>query len=262
MNELQVINQEITYNKEQVQLIKDIYAKKATNSELELLFYMSKKYGLDILTKQIWCVKFGEAVAQIYAGRDGFLEIGHRSRQFNGMDTKTVKINEPFSVNYVAWENNKKVNKVFESEFQYVSTCTVFRKDMDNPISVEVYEEEYSTGQNLWQTKRRTMIAKVAESQCLRKAFSISGMYAEEEIYRDEVIDQRIIEEIVDIQNVGSNVIDENKVQAIKTIAQRKGIKEKTICDAYQIDSFTQMTVAEWTEAVTKLESKPDFNES
>jgi hypothetical protein len=50
----------------------------------------------------------------------------------------------------------------------------VWRKDMSHPFEVRVYASEYSTGKNLWKDKPRTMIQKVAEAQCLRRAFSIS----------------------------------------------------------------------------------------
>jgi phage recombination protein Bet len=251
----------ISYNKEQLSLIKEMYAKKATDTELQLLLYMSNRYGLDILTKQIWCVKFGDAAAQIYAGRDGFLEVGHRSNQFDGMETKIKRIDEPISIEYSAWENRVKVNKTFKSDYQFVATCTVYRKDMEHPIEVEVYEEEYSTGQSLWQTKRRTMIGKVAESQALRKAFSISGLYAEEEIYQEKVeIDENkpTTEEVVEADVIINSVIDKNKVDAIIALAKRKGINQKSICTKFKLNSFEEMTIVEWSSAMDNLNLRPD----
>lgn len=263
MNELAIQSQSlITYDKDQINLIKSMYAKKSTDDELKLLMYMSNKYGLDILTKQIWCIKFGEAAAQIYAGRDGFLEVGHRSGKFDGIETKITKIDEPFSIQYSAWENKVKVNKTFKSEHQFVATCTVYRKDIEHPIVVEVYEEEYSTGQSLWQSKRRTMIGKVAESQALRKAFSISGLYAEEEINTAEKVEinenKPTTEEFVEADVITHSIIDKVKIITITAVALRKGIKEKNICDAYKIDRFEQMTYNDWKAAMDRLELRPD----
>jgi len=251
MNELTVQNHEVAeYNDEQVKLIKDMYAKKATDNELKLLMYMSSKYSLDILTKQIWCVKFGEAAAQIYAGRDGFLEVGHRSGQFNGMETKTVKINEPISIGFTGWVNGKKQTNTFKSDFQFVSTCTVFRKDMDHPIEVEVYEEEYSTGQNLWATKRRTMTAKVAESQCLRKAFSISGLYSPEEIYQGEVIhNTEIIEDApIDVK------IDNTKVEFIKSMIVKSATKEESFLKWAKVEKVEDILMTDFKVKADMLE--------
>jgi hypothetical protein len=63
-----------------------------------------------------------------------------------------------------------------------VGWCRVYRKDMSRPFEVEVSLSEYSTGKNLWQTKPKTMIVKVAEAHALRRAFSISGLYSPEEV--------------------------------------------------------------------------------
>jgi phage recombination protein Bet len=146
------------YTDKQVQLIHDTYAKNTTKEEFELFMYTAGKYGLDPLLKQIWCVKFKDSPAQIYAGRDGFLEIAHTraNNQFNG----------------------------FESGMKDTKTAyaKVYRKDMEHPFYVEVDMAEYSTNMALWKTKPNTMLKKVAESQCLRKAFSVSGIYSPEEM--------------------------------------------------------------------------------
>ncbi|MEN6291476.1 MAG: RecT family recombinase [Methanobacterium sp.] len=154
------------YDNNQIQLIKDMYAKNTTKDEFELFMYTAGKYGLDPLIKQIWCVKFGTGAAQIYAGRDGFLEIAHRDGKFNGMESGMKDDHTAFA--------------------------KVYRKDMEHPFYVEVDMAEYSTGQSLWKTKPKTMLIKVAESQALRKAFSISGLYAPEEMSQWEADSQGI----------------------------------------------------------------------
>jgi hypothetical protein len=56
-------------------------------------------------------------------------------------------------------------------------------------FKAKVYFNEYSTNRNLWVTKPRTMIAKVAEMHALRKACpeELAQNYVEEEIERDTV---------------------------------------------------------------------------
>lgn len=149
------------FNPEQVALIKAKVAPNATQTEFELLMYMANKYQLDPLIKQIWLVKFGDSPAQIYAGRDGYLEIAHRSGQFDGMETK------------VQYDKDGKIAS---------ATCEVWRKDMTHSIKSEVLFKEYSTGKSLWTSKPAVMLGKVAESVALRKAFSVSGMYSPEEM--------------------------------------------------------------------------------
>jgi hypothetical protein len=58
---------------------------------------------------------------------------------------------------------------------------------IDHPFEVEVWEEEYSTGRDLWASKPRTQIQKVAEAQALRRGVSISGLYEPSEIDEGDV---------------------------------------------------------------------------
>jgi len=147
------------YDPQQIQLIRDMCAKDCTDNEFLLLMQLAKTYQLDPFAKQIWAVKYGNNPAAIFCGRDGFLAIAHRSGKFDGMESGTRKDGDDL----IGW-------------------CRVYRKDMSRPFEVEVSLSEYSTGKNLWQTKPKTMIVKVAESHALRRAFGISGLYAPEEI--------------------------------------------------------------------------------
>lgn len=146
-------------NPEKVRLIKDMVARGCTDDEFEIFAHQSIIHGLDPLRGQIYVVKYGGAPAKIFTGRDGYLEIAHRSGVFDGMESGT-RVDEKGDL--VGW-------------------CKVFRKDMSHPFSIEVYYKEYSTGKNLWTSKPRVMIQKVAESSALRRAFSISGIYTPEE---------------------------------------------------------------------------------
>jgi hypothetical protein len=76
-----------------------------------------------------------------------------------------------------------------------------------------VWEEEYSTGIDNWDRKRRTMISKVAESQCLRKAFSISGIYAPEETGEDghQGPDIQVVETVAATQSVPTVEISDDE---------------------------------------------------
>jgi phage recombination protein Bet len=147
------------YSADELQLIRDVCARDCTETEFRLLIQLAKTYRLDPFSRQIWAVKYGSNPAQIFCGRDGYLAIAHRSGQFDGMESGT----RTEGGELVGW-------------------CRVYRRDMSHPFEVEVYASEYSTGRNLWKDKPRTMIQKVAEAQCLRRAFSISGLYSPEEI--------------------------------------------------------------------------------
>ena len=161
------------YSQQQIQLIRDMCARDCTDNEFLLLMQLAKTYQLDPFAKQIWAVKYGNNPAAIFCGRDGFLAIAHRSGKFDGMESGTRKDGDDL----VGWGR-------------------VYRKDMSRPFEVEVSLSEYSTGKNLWQTKPKTMIIKVAESHALRRAFGISGLYSPEEIDTGDRPEPRLVTEV------------------------------------------------------------------
>jgi phage recombination protein Bet len=147
-----------TLDQDKVVLIRDTVARGCSSNEFSLLMHLASCYGLDPLKREIWAVKYGSAPAQIFCGRDGYLAIAHRSGQFDGMESGTRMDGDEL----VGW-------------------AKVYRKDMSHSFYVEVFLKEYNTGKSLWLSKPRVMIVKCAESQCLRRAFSISGIYSPEE---------------------------------------------------------------------------------
>jgi phage recombination protein Bet len=141
---------------EDIDLIKKTVAAGASESEFRLFMYIAQRYTLDPLVKQIWLIKYGNSPAAIFTSRDGFLSIAHRSGQFDGMETTAVRNDKGQVIGAI---------------------CKVWRRDMSHPFSVEVSRQEYDTSKGNWQKMPETMIKKVAESQCLRRAFDISGLY-------------------------------------------------------------------------------------
>ena len=135
------------FNESQIALIRNKFAPNCTPTEFELLLYVADKYKLDPLVRQIWAVKYKDAPAAILCGRDGFLEIAHRSGHFNGMESGTR-----------------------EENGEIIGWCKVWRMDMEHAFYIEVYLKEYqkpvpfSGKPGLWQTMPRVMIQKVAES--------------------------------------------------------------------------------------------------
>jgi phage recombination protein Bet len=169
-----VLRTPATYDREKLQLIRDMCAKGATDNEFLVMMELANRYQLDPFARQIWLVKYGDSPAQIFCGRDGYLAIAHRSGVFDGMDAGADK----------------------DAEGQLYGWCKVWRKDMSHPFEVRVYASEYSTGKNLWKDKPRTMIQKVAEAQCLRRAFSISGLYSPEEFDTGDRPEPRYVSEV------------------------------------------------------------------
>lgn len=145
-----------TVQEKDYDFIRRNFAKGSSDDDFKLFIELANRYELDPMLKQIWYVKYGNSPAQVFAGRDGFLDIAHRSGQFDGMHTTL--------------DRDDKGNIVS-------ATCEIWRKDSSHSFICTALMDEYNTHKSLWYTKPGTMIIKVAESQCLRKAFSISGLY-------------------------------------------------------------------------------------
>ena len=164
----------VTNWEEQLTLVKTISAKNCTDVEFRLFCITAKQYGLNPLKKEIWAVKYGYSPANIMVGRDGYLTIAHKSGQFNGMKTE-----------YFSSKFDKELDKIKTHEQRAndsYAECTVYRKDMEHPITVRAYYKEYFNEKSpVWKDKPITMICKVAESQALRKAFNVSGVYDPDE---------------------------------------------------------------------------------
>jgi phage recombination protein Bet len=154
------------FSTKQLDLIKNLFAKGCTEDEFALFVTLARTYHLDPFKNQIWCVKYGPGQARVFTGRDGFLEIAHRSGQFDGMESG--------------------VRDKIGEEGKIIGWARVHRKDMSHPFYVEVDLDEYRKETPAWKDMPRTMIQKVAESQALRKAFSASGLYSPEEFGEEE----------------------------------------------------------------------------
>lgn len=99
-----------------------------------------------------------------------------------------------------------------ETEKLIGAWCTVYRKDWENPVSVEVNLDEYigrkkdGTVNANWTNKPVTMVTKVAKAQALREAFieELEGMYEQEEVNvnLNDISEAEIItDDIEDIQD-------------------------------------------------------------
>jgi len=175
----------------QLALVKSIVAKDCSDDEFLYLIHQAKSYGLNPLRKEIWAVKFAGRPALVFAGRDGYLSIAHKSGKFGSMKTtfefpKENNIGIPIS-----------------------ATCLVFRKDYNLPFECTVFFNEYNSSSNpLWKKMPCVMLGKVAESSCLRRAFNISGLYDPSEMDNSGLIhasnnssNKEIVIEKVDVIN-------------------------------------------------------------
>lgn len=141
--------------------------KQFTENEKNQFFDICCAFKLNPIKKEVYGVKYGNNF-NIIVGYETYLKRAQRTGLLDGFNTTTVK-------------DGNDVKAV----------CTIYRKDWTHPFIHEVYLSEYDTGKSLWQTKKITMIKKVAEAQAFRKCFTdeLGGMpYTSEELPLEENI--------------------------------------------------------------------------
>ena len=124
--------------------------------------------GLNPFLREIYAVtykdKYGNVQASVITGYEVYIK--------RAMRTGLVQ-------NWKAWtEGNKKDGTL-------KGCIKIKRADWTEPFYMEVYFDEYDTGRNLWITKPRTMIEKVAIAQGFRRCFpeEMGGMpYTKDEM--------------------------------------------------------------------------------
>lgn len=176
----------IDFDKGQMAVIESqFFPQGASKAEQAYCFTVARELCLNPITKEIFFVNRRQRVGDKWVnkvepmvGRDGFLSIAHRTNQFAGMETTTVIKEVP----------QLEVGGLWRLKQQLVAECSVWRKDSSKPFTVQVSYNEYcqrtteGAPTKFWAEKPETMLKKVAESQALRKAFNIHGVYSPEEL--------------------------------------------------------------------------------
>jgi len=148
---------------EEQKLIRNSFAREATDAEFSVLMKVAILRNLNPLLKQIYFVKM-KGVWTFQVSIDGLRALAQRTGQYGGQD-------EPVFA--------------YDDKGQLLSCkVAVYRKDWLKPAVGVAFFKEFSSGQNLWVSKPHVMISKVAEAIALRKAFpeDLSGLYGEEEM--------------------------------------------------------------------------------
>ena len=182
------------------------FPQSATVADMQYCIGVAKAFNLNPILKQIYFVPRrsnvnGQWIEKVepLAGRDSFLTLAHRTGKFAGIESK-VEIKETPIMIDGKWTRQNDL----------VATATVYRKDTERPFIVSVnYREYVQTNKDgkptqFWASKPETMLKKVAESQVLRKAFDITGLYAEEE-YEERYINSDRKAESTSLKQSSSN---------------------------------------------------------
>lgn len=174
----------ISFSPDQIDLLKRTVCKGASDDELKLFMNVAGRSGLDPFSKQIHAVKRWDSSQQrevmaIQTGIDGFRLIAQRSGKYRGQLG-------PF------WcgKDGKWMDVWVSDENPVAAKVAVIHADFAEPLwAVARWATYYQSKKDgtptmMWAKMPDLMLAKVAESLALRKAFpaELSGLFTSEEM--------------------------------------------------------------------------------
>lgn len=174
----------LTYNQQQRQLIKDSYAKGATDQEFALFIEIAQRKGLDVFSRQVhmvkrWDTSLQREVMEAQTGIDGYRLMAERSKKYEGQFG-------PF------WcDADGEWKDVWLSDKPPVAAKVgILKAGCREPFwAVALYREYVQKKKDgnpnaIWSKMPANQLAKCAESLALRKAFpsELAGIYTQEEM--------------------------------------------------------------------------------
>ncbi len=166
----------------------------ASDSELAAYLIVANRYRLDPLTRQIHAFWDANRGIVPIVGIDGWAAIVNREPQFDGVDFE----------------------ERCDADGRIVSVrCTIYRRDLHHPISITEYLRECYRNTPPWNQMPARMLRHKAFIQAARLAFSISGIYDEDEA-RDIVTEaprESTIEQSAEIEPKTKRIAEKLKKQ-------------------------------------------------
>jgi phage recombination protein Bet len=188
---LDEMHQVVGWTPEQIKAIKHTVAKGVTDAELLTFLCTARKWGLDPLTRQIYCIKRrGDDAAIIQTSIDGLRLIAEQTEKYAG------QLGPWWCSKDGEWRKDGAWRDVwFHDEPPMAAKVGVIRKNFDEPIYAVAKYSSYV--QLIWDTETGTMrpnamwskmpdvmLARCAEALAFRKAFPkvLYGIYTDDEM--------------------------------------------------------------------------------
>lgn len=157
-----------------------------TDEEIMYFMKLCKARNLNPFVRDAYLIKYSDKdAATIVVAKDAIEKRAIQHPKYNGKEVGLYVIKKETG------DLEKRNGTIYLKEKEEIAGawCTVYRKDWDNPVTVEVNFDEYvgrkkdGTANINWANRPVTMITKVAKAQALREAFieELSGMYEAEE---------------------------------------------------------------------------------
>lgn len=148
-----------------------------SDQEVEMFLQLCRYQGLNPFLRDAYLIKYGNSPATVVVGKDVHMKRAAKHPDFAGLQAGVViKADQGIE--------RREGSLVLDDEVLVGGWAKVLRKNLVEPIFAEVALSEYDQKQALWNSKKGTMIRKVALAHALREAFpeDLQGLYAQEEM--------------------------------------------------------------------------------
>ncbi|HEY3526294.1 MAG TPA: phage recombination protein Bet [Nitrososphaeraceae archaeon] len=173
------------FTPEQIETIKSIYCKGASDDEFKVFLYTCQRTGLDPFARQVYYIKRGNQMT-IQTSIDGYRLVADRTGRYApGQEPSFVHDAHGKLLSATAY-----IKKRTSDGTWHIVPATAHFEEY-----VQVFQGKPS---GLWQKMPRTMLAKCAEALAIRKAFpaELSGIYTKEEMDQADSVEVEVVKSI------------------------------------------------------------------
>ncbi len=222
----------IAFSQKQLDILKNSICKGISNEEFEIFLMACKKTQLDPFMKQIYAVQrknkrpdgsWGQTMT-IQTGIDGYRLIAERT----GCYAPGQEPSYSFDSNGNLQSATAYVKKQTKDGTWHVVSSSAYVDEYMQTFTDKQTGEKKPTG--MWVNMPKTMLAKCAESQALRKAFpfEMSGVYTKEEMQQAEEL-KISLEQACELEMIVDDCEDSYKQKVYSYIKKHYNIEK--LCD-------------------------------